>query len=1028
MAVNIGPRIGIEGEAEYRKAIQGIIQETKTLKSEFEKIASDSGMGALKKAAEQSKVLTQEIEAQQKRVRELQKGYEEATAKWGLDDTKTQKWKQAVNEATSELNKLKRMLKDIPNTVEIIGQKFQDWGKKLQGVGNELKNVGYAIAPVSAAAAAGLTASAKSFMDFEAGMSNVLAISGANEKEFEQLGEKAKEMGAKTKFSAVESADAFSYMAMAGWKANDMLDGIEGIMNLAAASNEDLAMTSDIVTDAITAFGLSAKDASQFADVMAAAAANSNTNVAMLGESFKYIAPVAGSMNYSIKDTAIALGLMANAGIKSSMSGRALRNVLTNMANPSDKMAAAMYDLGVNLYDTDGHMLTLKELMDSLRASFGEVTTNTEDFQAAIQTLNEDYEQGIYTEEEYNDQLYDLAFNLLKVADAEKAQLAANLAGKQGMAGLLAIVSTSDEEYRKLTEAIYESEGAAQKMADTMLENAQGSWVKAKSALEGAAIEAGEVLAPYIIKAADAVKELANWFSNLSQPQQDMIVKTAAIVAGIGPLLIGAGQLISSVGTILSTGGKLVSGIGKVTKVAGGIGPIVTKIGSVISGVIPAISSALAGVGTFITGTLIPAIGSAAAAVGSAIAAALPVIAVIAAIVGAGVLLYKNWDTIKEKAHELGQTISRKWDELKENTRRAWEIIKTSISDAIGRAKESVSEKVDAIKTWVSDKWAQIKDNTSEVWGNIKDTVSDLISNAKDAVSDATENIRNAIRDKWEEVKEKTSETWNNVKDTVSDLITKAKGTVSDITENIKTTVSEKWESIKESTSEAWNNVKDTVSELIEKARETVSDTVEKIRTGVSEAWDRIKERTREIWENVKNSIKDGIEAAKNFVHDGIEGIKDKFHSIIDNAKNWGKDLIDNFIGGLREKWESFKDTISGIADTVKSFLGFSEPEKGPLSNFHTYAPDMMALFAKGIKDNTHLVTDQLSKSFDFSGTIEMGYGYIPDSSVTNNNSVRVGDTVINVYGAPGQDMNELADIIDDKINAKYANVRAAWA
>ena len=184
-------------------------------------------------------------------------------------------------------------------------------------------------------------------------MSKVAAISGAAGDELETLSDKAKEMGAKTKFSATEAASAFEYMAMAGWKTTDMLGGIEGIMNLAAASGEDLAAVSDIVTDALTAFGLSAQDSGHFADVLAQASSNATTNVGLMGATFKYVAPVAGAMGYSIEDTAVAIGLMANAGIKGEQAGTALRAMFTRLVKPPKDAADALDALGISAANSD---------------------------------------------------------------------------------------------------------------------------------------------------------------------------------------------------------------------------------------------------------------------------------------------------------------------------------------------------------------------------------------------------------------------------------------------------------------------------------------------------------------------------------------------------------------------------------------------------------------------------------------------------------------------------------------------------
>lgn len=302
----------------------------------------------------------------------------------------------------------------------------------------------------------GVAESVNSFQDFESMMSQVKAISGATGQEFDDLTTKAQEMGATTKFTATESAEAFNYMAMAGWKPQQMIDGISGIMSLAAASGEDLGTTSDIVTDALTAFGLQAGDAGHFADVLAQASANANTNVSMLGESFKYVAPVAGAMNYSVEDTSLALGLMANASIKGSMAGTALKTSLANMAAPTDSMAAAMDKYGISLTDSEGNMKSLRGVIDNLRGSLG------------------------------------------GLSETEQTAAASTIFGKEAMAGMLAIINASEEDYNKLSTAIGNSKDAAEGMADTMLDNLKGSFTLMQSAIEGTENAFGKRLSPYL--------------------------------------------------------------------------------------------------------------------------------------------------------------------------------------------------------------------------------------------------------------------------------------------------------------------------------------------------------------------------------------------------------------------------------------------------------------------------------------------------------------------------------------------------
>lgn len=312
----------------------------------------------------------------------------------------------------------------------------------------------------------GVAESVNSFQDFESMMSQVKAISGATGQAFDDLTAKAQEMGATTKFTATESAEAFNYMAMAGWKPQQMIDGISGIMSLAAASGEDLGTTSDIVTDALTAFGLQAGDAGHFADVLAQASANASTNVSMLGESFKYVAPVAGAMNYSVEDTSLALGLMANASIKGSMAGTALKTSLANMAAPTDSMAAAMDKYGISLTDSEGNMKSLRGVIDNLRGSLG------------------------------------------GLSETEQTAAASTIFGKEAMAGMLAIINASEEDYNKLSTAIGNSKDAAEGMADTMLDNLKGSFTLMQSAIEGTENAFGKRLSPYLRGIAGGITDM----------------------------------------------------------------------------------------------------------------------------------------------------------------------------------------------------------------------------------------------------------------------------------------------------------------------------------------------------------------------------------------------------------------------------------------------------------------------------------------------------------------------------------------
>ncbi len=416
-------------------------------------------------------------------------------------------------------------------------KKFMAAGRQIEKAGQSMQGAGKTMAAAMTAPLAGLGITAvKTAADFEGAMSNVQAISGASAGELGRLTDKAKEMGAKTKFSATESADAFSYMAMAGWKTEDMLNGIEGIMYLAGASGEDLAKTSDIVTDALTAFGMTASDTNEFVDILAKASSNANTNVSLMGETFKYVAPVAGALGYSAKDVSVAIGLMANSGIKASSAGTALRSLLTNLAKPTDSVQAAMDALGISLTDSQGEMKEFSTLMLEMRSSFSGLT------------------------------------------EEQKAQYAASLAGKTGMSGLLAVVNASDSDFNKLTESIQNSSGAAKEMYDVANDNLNGRLTILKSTLESIAITFGEKLMPYVEKGVGKIQGLAEKFGSLSDEQVGQIVHWAAMAAAAGPLVMALGKATSMVGGAVKAFGLLGKNIPSVVGRAEAAGNILKTI------------------------------------------------------------------------------------------------------------------------------------------------------------------------------------------------------------------------------------------------------------------------------------------------------------------------------------------------------------------------------------------------------------------------------------------------------------------
>lgn len=598
------------------------------------------------------------------------------------------------------------------------------------------------------------TGAIKTTADFESAMAKVSAISGASGEDFDKLSSLAREMGATTKFSASEAAEGLQYMAMAGWKTEDMMGGLPGILNLAAASGESLGTTSDIVTDAMTAFGMKADEAGHFADVIAAASNNANTNVSMLGESFKYVAPVAGSLGFSVEDTSVALGLMANSGIKASQAGTSLRTLFTNMANPTETMAKAMDTLGVSLDDGNGNMKSLGEILGDLRAGFGDLQMPSEQFQDSLSELNTELETGAITESQYDESLQALTEAAFGAEGALKAQAAAQLAGKQGMSGLLAIVNTGEEDYNKLTDAINNADGTADTMAATMQDTLGGQMTTLSSQLQELAISFGEILVPLLRDVVTHLQSVVEWFTNLDPSTKSLIMTIAGVVAVIGPILLIGGKILGLIATISMAMPVLTAVIGALT------GPV--------------------GI----------------------------VIAVFAGLVAAGVLLYKNWDKIKEVAGKVWDKIKEVFSAIKDKVIEVWESIKKKTSAVWESIKSSVTNVVNRVKMKVTEVWNAIKTKTSEVWDGIKTKVSSVVDGIKNAVSDKVEAVKTTITTVWDNIKTKTAEVWDGITSKVSETI-----------DNIKNTATEKFESVKSAVLDKVEALKKGVSNIVDKIK-----------------------------------------------------------------------------------------------------------------------------------------------------------------------------------------------------------------
>lgn len=619
------------------------------------------------------------------------------------------------------------------NDLKVFGDKSATAEQKLNGLSSAFKTTGGLLSRNVTLPIVGVGAAAvKTATDFEAGMSEVKAISGATGSEFDALRDKAIEMGAKTKFSASDSADAFKYMAMAGWDASAMMDGIAGVMDLAAASGEDLATTSDIVTDALTAFGLQASDSAHFADVLAQASSKSNTNVGLMGETFKYVAPVAGALGYSIEDTAVAIGLMANSGIKGSQAGTALRSTITRLAKPVGEAKDAVEELGISITNADGTMKPLSQTMVELREKFAGLT------------------------------------------EEQKAQHAAMLAGQEGMSGLLAIVNASDEDFQKLTDEINNANGAAEDMASVMMDNTAGAVEQLKGALESAGILIGEKLTPYIRKLAEWITGLVEKFNSLSEGEQEQIVKLGLILAAIGPVLLIMSKVISVVLMFAKAFG-LIKNV---------VYPAFLAITQLKAGMTAAelamegFSKESLGIASVLSGITAP------------IAA---VIAIIAFLVGAFVTLWKTneefrdnmvgiWNSIKESINNFFDGVVERINALGFDFENITEVIKTvwsALCDVLAPVFEGAFNRIAIILDGIFNQILSVMDIFIGLftgnWEQLGEGVKGVITGIVETFSKLGSNILGAIGDIGAEILrklgfDKVAEGFQSFFDTLSEL------------------------------------------------------------------------------------------------------------------------------------------------------------------------------------------------------------------------------------------------------------------
>ncbi len=756
-----------------------------------------------------------------------------------------------------EIVETEQKLKALEEQAKASGTALQEIaakGEKLKTVGDNISDAGTKLLPVTAGITALGTAAVKTAADFDSAMSKVAAVSGAAGDDLDRLRDKAREMGEKTKFSASEAAEAMNYMAMAGWKTEDMLSGIEGVMNLAAASGEDLAATSDIVTDALTAFGLTAADSGHFADILAAASSNANTNVSMMGETFKYCAPIAGALGFSAEDTAEAIGLMANAGIKSSQAGTALRTIMNNLSGDVKICGSAIGEVTVATTNADGSMRDLSDILADCRTAFAGLT------------------------------------------ESEKAQAAESLVGKNAMSGFLALMNAGEGDIEKLSSAIANCDGTAAGMAETMQDNLAGQLQILKSQLEELAISFGELLMPAVRTIVGWIQKFVDWLNSMDESTRKVIVTIALVAAAIGPVLIIVGKVISAVGTIMTI----------IPKLAGVIG-IVQKAFAALNAVMLANPIVL-------------------------------IIAAVAALVAAFIYLWNNCEEFRQFWIDLWESIKEiaiaVWEGLKEFFSAAWEAIRTTAATVWNAVRDFFSGLwegiknifmivVNAISTFLATAWGTIKSTVMAVWNAIKTFFTTVWNGIKSVIATVVTAISTFL-----------SMAWNGIKNVITTVLNAIKSVVTTVWNGIKNTITAFVNGIKNTVATAWNNIKSAVS-----------NAANAIKAGVANAFNAMLNGIRNVCGNIYGVVKGGFDKAVGF----IKGLASQ-------AFQWGADFVGGIVNGIKSMIGKVGEAVSSVADKIRSFLHFSVPDEGPLTDYESWMPDFIGGLARGIEKSRGMI------------------------------------------------------------------------
>lgn len=867
------------------KGVNGQIKSTQSQLKDVNKLLKlDPGNTEL--LAQKHKLLAEAVSETKEKLATLKTAAEQANTALANGEISKEQYDALQREIVETEQDLKNLETQANQSTTAV-QKIAATGEKFKTVGDNISSAGQKLLPVTAGVTALGTASVTTAANFESSMSQVQAtmgitkdsmskVNGQSVNTMDTLSKLAKKMGAETAFSASECAEALNYLALAGYDTEQMCNTLPTVLNLAAAGDIALADASDMVTDAMSALGMGVDEAETMVDQMAKTASTTNTSVAQLGEGILTIGATAKSIKGGTAELNTALGILANNGIKGAEGGTHLRNIILSLQNPTDKAAAQMEALGISVYDSEGNMRSMNDILGDLNKSMDGMTS------------------------------------------AEKSNIIGTIFNKTDLSSVNALLANTGSTWDSLQKSITESGGAAQQMADTQLDNLQGQITILKSALEGLAISFGELLMPAIKQIVGWVQKFVDWLNGLSEGTQKTVVTIALLAAALGPVLIVIGKVISAVGTIMT---------------------VVPKI----TGVINTVKGAFAALNTTMLANPI-----------------VLIIAAIAALVAAFIYLWNNCDGFRQFWIDLWENVKQVaitvWNAIKEFFSQVWEAIKTIFSTVFEVIKTLVTTYFNLYKTIIETVFNVIKTVITTIWEAIKGVFTTVFNVIKTLVTTYFNIYKTIIQTVLTVIQTVITTVWNTIKTVITTVLNAIKTIFSTVWNAIKTIISAVVSGIKGLITGNFTAVKNSITTIMNTIKSTISTIWNTIKSTISTVLGAIKGAVTSVFNGIVNAVKGAMGNVLNAVKTGFSNVKGHITGLASQAFTWGKDLIMGIVNGIRSCIGAVGDAVSSVANKIRSFLHFSVPDEGPLTDYESWMPDFMGGLAKGIEKSKSMV------------------------------------------------------------------------